>query len=153
LKGFVDTIGEGFHIIEWSHDYSTPPETERRNGRRAPSVVRSFGASPVARRIPRISYLSESQHHDSRDIRRVVHGHDVIPPLPTTAHYQNPSYATIWRANTHARSVTFGHLGHHFGVTGSERVCVGSRRRIESSCDTVSICERASHTARPVAVA
>ena len=76
-----------FPTYEEVRDYFTLNEAERTNEWRASSVVRPLGSSCVTRRLATVAHLLEPKYHDSCDLRRVVHGHDVVPSLSATSHY------------------------------------------------------------------
>ena len=74
-----------------AHDHFDTDKTERVQERRATSVVRTPRPAHLARGFVTLTHLSEPQHHDSRDLRRVVHGRVAVPLLSATPHHQVPS--------------------------------------------------------------
>lgn len=84
-------------------------------------MVRPFGSYCFTRGITTVTHLFESQHHDPCDLRRAVHDHDVVSPLPTTSYGDDTSEAFDGLSITHENLDSIGYLGHHPGTIGSRR--------------------------------
>src|ERR1700722_12321006 len=103
-------------------------------------MVRPLGPSPVIGRFALVTHLPKPQHHDSRDLWRLVHGHAVVSFLSTTSHHSVASEAFDWCTSSHANDDTLDHLEHDLGTVGCRRAGVGHRGRLEPSRDAISLC-------------
>jgi hypothetical protein len=116
-------------------------------------VVRPRNPSHFTCGFTTLTHLSKPQHHDSRDLRRVVHGHDVVPSFPTTSHCQDAFEALDWCSKTRERIDPIGRLGHNLGTASSQRPCVRYRRRPQSPSDADALCGHDWFAARSISVA